>query len=268
MTRRVSLIARIAGVLTPCPIMVCCGGNDQPGDTDYPQENPSPTKFLSIRGTINTSLDIDFRISWYAKNLKYQDAISRIAGAYSPYGAWSALVTARQGAQFSARVPIDGVLPDRCQWRFGGVTYGAHTGYRTALNATNSYPLKSGRSPNGTAEPDCKWVSINRPGFTIHTWIVDGPSTKILTRRCLAEHFGGMPRRLSWRCTSSPTNSQCVRAGRLPCTGKPLVSNQGLGRSTYQRYSFGPAWQFSRHVHAFQSCYDLAPLIELISTAK
>jgi hypothetical protein len=161
-----TLGARVAGVLGLCSIMVCYGANVKPGDRDYPQENPNPTKFLSLHGTIDTSLDIDFRIEWHAENPQCQYATSRIEGAYTWYTAWSPLAADRQGAQLSARVPIDGVLAGRCQWRFGGVTFGRHTGYRTGLIATNSYPLKPGQSPNGIVELHCKWVSINRPGFT------------------------------------------------------------------------------------------------------
>lgn len=146
--------------------MECYGGNVKPQDKDYPQENPTPAKFLSLHGTIDPSLDIDFRVQWYAENPKCQYAVSHVAGVYNRYTAWSPLVISRQGAQFSARVPVDGVLPGRCQWRFGGVTFGGRTGYRTGLIATNSYPLKPGQSPNGVAELHCKWISVNRPGFT------------------------------------------------------------------------------------------------------
>jgi hypothetical protein len=160
-----SLGAWAAGILGLCSIMSCRGENVKPGDRDYPQENPNPTKFLSIHGTIDTLLDLDFRIEWHSENAQCQYAISRIAGAYTWYTAWSPLIAARQGTQFTARVPIDGVLPGRCQWRFAGVTFGGHTGYRSGLIATNSYPLKPGQSPNGIAELHCKWVSINQPGF-------------------------------------------------------------------------------------------------------
>lgn len=161
-----SLCFWVAGVAGLCAIMGCHGENVSRGDRDYPRENPNPAQFLSLHGTIDSSLDIDFRIEWYAANPECRYATSRLEGAYTSYTAWAPLVTSRQGDQFSARVPIDGVLPGRCQWRFGGVTFSGHTGYRTALIATNSYPLKTGQSPNGIVELHCKWVSIDRPGFT------------------------------------------------------------------------------------------------------
>jgi hypothetical protein len=138
-------------------IAACNGGNVKPGQADYPVPNPAPKSFLFLHGTIDTPLDIDFRIQWHAEAPRCRYATSRIEGAYTWYTAWSPLTVARQGTSFSARVPIDGMLPGGCQWRFGGVTFGGKTGYRTALIATNSQPLNPGQSANGVVELRCRW---------------------------------------------------------------------------------------------------------------
>jgi hypothetical protein len=135
----------------------CNAGNVKAGHADYPEHNPVPKSFLFMHGTIDTALDVDFRIEWHAEAPGCRYATSRVEGAYAWYTAWSPLTIVRQGDGFSARVPIDGVLPGRCQWRFGGVTFGGKAGYRTALVATNSYPLKPGQSPNGVVELQCSW---------------------------------------------------------------------------------------------------------------
>jgi hypothetical protein len=194
-------IARVATLPILFAVLTCNGANVQPGDKDYPRQNLNPTKFLQLHGTIDSALDVDFRIEWHAANPKCQYATSRLEGAYTWYTAWSPLVVTRQGAEFSARVPIDGVLSERCQWRFGGITFGGQTGNRTGLIATNSYPLKPGQSPNGIAELHCKWVSINQPGFTNPNLDCRWPRTKTPTHRYGAERFGGTPSPLTSKCT-------------------------------------------------------------------
>jgi hypothetical protein len=144
---------------------VSTAANVKPGDRDYPQQNPNPTKFLFLHGTIDPSLDLNFQVAWHSDLSKCHYATSIIEGAYAWYSASTLLEIKKDGTNFSARIPIDGVLPGRCQWSFGGVDFGANTGYRTGLVATNSYPLKPGQSPNGIAELHCKLVSINRAGW-------------------------------------------------------------------------------------------------------
>ena len=140
--------------------------NVLPGDQDYPHPNPRPTRYLLLHGTIEESLDIHFRIGWRANNPHCQYAVSRIEGVYNNYSASQLVAMTRNGANFAAKIPIDGVLPGRCQWSFAGVDFGGKTGYMTTLVATNSYPLKPGQSPNGIVELRCKWLTIKRPGFT------------------------------------------------------------------------------------------------------
>ena len=141
------------------------GANVAPGDRDYPQSNPHPTKFLLVHGTIDEALDVRFSVAWRANNPQCQYAVSRMAGAYNNYTASYALEIAREGTRFTSRIAIDGVLPGRCQWRFAGVNFGGRAGAMTTLIATNSYPLKAGQSPNGVVELRCASSSRNAPGF-------------------------------------------------------------------------------------------------------
>jgi hypothetical protein len=133
------------------------GRNVEPGDRDWPVVNPTPTRFLYLHGTINPSLDIRFRILWRARNADCYWAASWIEGAFPPYTAWNPLDITRNGQQFHVRIPLDGVLPGRCQWAFDGLKFSGPTGFTTTLVATNSYPLRPGQSPDGIATLSCGW---------------------------------------------------------------------------------------------------------------
>jgi hypothetical protein len=154
--RAISLLCLFLGL---CAITRCYAGNVAPGDENYPRSNPSPSKFLTLHGTIDPALDLSFRVDWRASDPHCQFAASWIEGAFVPYSAWSALTFSHLGGIFSVRIPIDGVLPGRCQWRFAGVRFGGSVGFKTELIATNSYPLQPGQSPNGIAVLRCKWNS-------------------------------------------------------------------------------------------------------------
>ncbi len=147
-------------------LAACNALNVAPGDKDYPQPNPHPLHFLFLHGTIDKSLDLNFRVEWHSDIAKCRYAVSRTAGVYSWHTAFTVLDIARVGDDFTARIPIDGVLPGRCRWTFGGVTYGPVTGYRSDLIAANSYPLRPRQSANGIVVLHCKWLTINSPGFT------------------------------------------------------------------------------------------------------
>ena len=138
-------------------MLAACGTNVSPGERNYPKANREPTHFLGVHGTIDAALDLNFRVIWVATNPNCVYAASWIEGAFAPYRASSPLMVDRRGDNFSIRVPIDGVLPGGCEWRFNGVSFGGPSGFRTTLIATNSYALRQGQSPNGTAVLRCKW---------------------------------------------------------------------------------------------------------------
>jgi hypothetical protein len=148
---------KLFALLASCSIVAC--SNVTPGDWNYPQQNPHPSKFLSVHGTMDPSLDIDFRMQWRAENPRCWWAASWIEGAFPRYTAWTELAIPRQGDKFSTRIPIDGVLPGRCQWSFAGVRFAGGKGFSQQLIATNSYPLRPGQSPNGVAVLRCKWAT-------------------------------------------------------------------------------------------------------------
>ena len=160
MLKKSHVLLFIGAWLIVLPAASCYAANVKPGDRDYPQSNPHPAKLLLIHGTIDASIDIDFRIHWSAQNPDCRYAVSRIAGVYSPYGAFNALPVTRDGSNFAVQVPIDGVIPGRCRWSFGGVTFGGRSGFRSGLIATNSYPLKPGQSANGTIHFRCRWEPV------------------------------------------------------------------------------------------------------------
>jgi hypothetical protein len=149
--------ARAGSILGLLVVGCCHAGNVKPGDRDYPQENPQPTKFLLLHGKIDATLDLNFRINWRATNPRCAYVVSWIAGAFPPYSAWNPLIVDRRDNSFSVQVPIDGVLPGRCEWRFDGVSFGGPSGFRTTLVAANSLPLRPGQSPNGVALLRCGW---------------------------------------------------------------------------------------------------------------
>lgn len=141
----------------------CRQSNITPGDPDWPQANPSPQHFLLVHGTIDSSLDIVFRSHWLAQNNSCKYAASLIEGAFAPYGAWTPLTVARQDADFAVRVPIDGVLPGRCQWTFSDVRFAGRRadgriGFSSPFIQSNSYPLSPGQSPNGATVLRCAWT--------------------------------------------------------------------------------------------------------------
>jgi hypothetical protein len=141
----------------------CSGGNVAPGDRDYPADNPAPKNYLWLHGTIDPSLDINFRIQWLADNPGCRYTASWIEHVFVPYYASSPLpIDDRHGNSFSTRVPIDGVLSGRCEWRFAGVSFAGPIGFRTSLIVTNSPPLRPGQSADGVLVLSCKWTTKTR----------------------------------------------------------------------------------------------------------
>jgi hypothetical protein len=162
--RTMKTVAQVAGLLAILQLVAC--GNVKPDDWNYPRPNPRPTKILLLHGTIDAALDIHFRIDWIASNPECRYAFSMLGPAYFQYTAWNVLPITREGTKFSYGVPIDGVLPGRCQWVFAGVSFAGRTGHGTLLIARSSYPMKPGESPNGVIDLHCvrkPWQVGNQP---------------------------------------------------------------------------------------------------------
>jgi hypothetical protein len=135
----------------------CGGSNVTPGDRDYPKRNPEPKRFLSLHGTIDSSLGIKFGIGWSAGNPDCRYALSVMEGAYAQFSAGENLDYKVENSAFSLLVPIDGVLPGRCGWKFSGMGITAENSGMSIVQ-TNSYPLKAGQSPNGIVRLHCERV--------------------------------------------------------------------------------------------------------------
>jgi hypothetical protein len=139
-------------------LLTACGPstNVQPGDRDYPGKNPDPKKFMLLHGTIDNSLDLKFTVTWHAANDGCRYYTSRIEGATNNYFASEPLSLERNGDNFSAKVYIDGVLPGRCGWVFGGIGMSGQSGFGKSLVQTNTDPATLGRSPNGVINLRCQ----------------------------------------------------------------------------------------------------------------
>jgi hypothetical protein len=138
-----------------CALTSCDGSNVKSGDKDYPKLNPGPIRFMSLHGTIDPSLKVKFHIQWIADNPNCRYALSWIEGAFGQYNVSEDFPIELNGSSFSTRIPIDGVLPGPCQWRFMGLSYSGDTGSNSSLVQTNSYPLRPGQSPNGIIHLHC-----------------------------------------------------------------------------------------------------------------
>ena len=142
-------------VVTLGALTACDDANVKPGDRDYPEANLAPHRFLALHGTIDPALAIKFHIQWIADNPRCRYALSWIEGAYGSYNISNDLDVGLDGSRFSTRIPIDGMLPGRCLWRFQGISYSGESGSGSPLVQTNSYPLRPSQSPNGVIHLHC-----------------------------------------------------------------------------------------------------------------
>lgn len=127
-------------------------------DKDYPVKNLNPENFFLLHGTIDPSLDIKFRIGRYATNPECKYMVSVMEGASNNFSVAEPLDVSRSDNQFFVRVATDGVIPGRCGWSFGGISYYSTNSkdFGQSLIQTNSYPLQPGQSPDSILELRCK----------------------------------------------------------------------------------------------------------------
>src|SRR5579885_3333376 len=104
-----------AGLLAAC-------GRPRPaglGSFDPPLPNLSPARYLRFHGWADPALGLTFKLAWQAASPSCRVVTNRLAGSSWP--AWTeaplAVSTDASGG-YSADVPIDGVLPGACDWRF------------------------------------------------------------------------------------------------------------------------------------------------------
>ena len=157
-TAAVMLAAVIA--ITTLPMFLGKIGNIEEGDRDYPQRNPHPTHFIRLHGTVDSSLNLGFRIRWSSSNTScryYLSLFDRVfEGPGGRYFAIWPLTVERQGEDIAADVAIDGVLRGRCGWEFGGISIAGGP----ALVQTNT---PAGSPPNGVVNIRCEAAKRKLP---------------------------------------------------------------------------------------------------------
>jgi hypothetical protein len=115
-----------------------------PGDPDYPVTNPHPSHAITIEASIPPALSVSISAIYSASpsaggTMGSGTACERTVGlaVTAPFFIREPVRLVKQNQFFTAAVPIDGFLPGRCKWRFGGLTYSVHTAKSPAWGAYN-----------------------------------------------------------------------------------------------------------------------------------
>jgi hypothetical protein len=140
-----------ATLLTSCGL----GGrptNIQPGEADYPVENPHPDQVVNFTAIIPTSLHVVFIVGYTADaGGEGLDGPSRMFSVTPP------LELTREGDVYRGKIAFDRYLPGNCHWGFSGVWYKLEDPYASKQELVFQ---------DGNAHP-----ADNR----IDAWCVDGP---------------------------------------------------------------------------------------------
>lgn len=113
----------------------CGGRNVVKGDADYPRENPTPRRLVTISGAVPPELDISFKGAWKATA---NESCSYVVGASAPiyYSQMTDLEFSRNGGRFTLPVPIDKYISGRCNWTLSII--------ELIVSRENGYPSKVG----------------------------------------------------------------------------------------------------------------------------
>lgn len=127
------------------------------GEPDYPQPDTTNAHILLIHGTADPSIDLRFIEHWFSRNRRCTWAPGlNEGGVIFNFSATTELPVSREGDAFTVRVPIDGVLPGRCEWTFGGVGYATSpSASYQSLVVLDEQSFRLDRSPNGTIDLVC-----------------------------------------------------------------------------------------------------------------
>ncbi len=138
----------------------CSRPNVRPGSADYPHVNPTPRRWILIHGAEDPALHLRFSTGWISNDSRcYQT--NGLQGATGPYTASMPLPVKRTGATYSLRVPIDGYLSGRCNWRFTGIGFGpADNGESILLATPGRRLLPPGKSVNESLVLRCRTSEI------------------------------------------------------------------------------------------------------------
>ena len=112
---RAQTVLTILVVILVSMLSACAGRNVVRGDSDYPQENPTPRHLATISGAVPQDLDISFKAAWKAtSNESCRYDVSGIGSAKIYYSLMTDLEFSRNGDRFTLPIPIDKYFPGRC----------------------------------------------------------------------------------------------------------------------------------------------------------
>lgn len=135
---RVLLCWRATIAIVPLLALAACGqasspsdpSEIQPGERDYPVTNPHPTHMLTIDVAIPPALLVSITAIYLASptaggTMESGTACQRTVGlaVTAPFSLTEPVRLLPGNGTYTASVPIDGVLPGRCDWSFSHLTY-------------------------------------------------------------------------------------------------------------------------------------------------
>lgn len=137
-THRVRLCGRATVAIALFCVLAACKGPSspsdpseiQPGERDYPVTNPHPTHVLTIDVTIPPTLLMSMTAIYMASQtaggtMESGTACQRTVGlaVTAPFSLAEPIRLLQRNGTYTASVPIDGLLPGRCDWSFSHLTY-------------------------------------------------------------------------------------------------------------------------------------------------
>lgn len=106
----------------------------RPGERDYPLTNPHPTDILTIDATIPPTLSVSITAIYLASptaggTMESSTSCQRTVGlaVAAPFALLKPVTLVQHNGTYTASVPIDGLLPGRCDWSFSHLNYVVRT---------------------------------------------------------------------------------------------------------------------------------------------
>jgi hypothetical protein len=119
----------VAYAASACALLFGCGkgANVKKGDPDYPENNPAPTRWLTLTARVPATLSVDFSVGYIS--VPTRSANGDISCGFNPnievISAFSAddppLTMERTADTLRATIAVDKYLPGRCHWHFNGI---------------------------------------------------------------------------------------------------------------------------------------------------
>ena len=128
-------VAVISALL--CGLLACSGKSSssdpseiQPGEPDYPVTNPHPTHVLTIKATIPPTLSVGITALYLASpmaggTMQSGTSCQKTVGlaVTAPFSLTKAVSFVQHNGTYTAFLPIDGLIPGRCDWDFAELNY-------------------------------------------------------------------------------------------------------------------------------------------------